>query len=37
MTKDIVAAIEKPRKLIVGISEIPEAVFPQAHILETAE
>jgi hypothetical protein len=37
MAENIVASIEQPRKLIIGISEVPEAIFPQAHILEAAE
>jgi hypothetical protein len=37
MTENVVTSIKQTRKLIIGICEIFETVFPQAHIFETAE
>lgn len=37
MTEDVVTAVEESRELIVRISEVFEAILPQAHVLEAAE
>jgi hypothetical protein len=37
MAEDVVASVEESRKLIIRISEVLEAILPQAHILEAAE
>lgn len=37
MTEDVVAAVEQPRKLIIRIRKVFEAILPQSHVLEAAE
>jgi hypothetical protein len=37
VAKYVVAAVKESRKLIVWICKVFEAIFPQSHVLETAE
>lgn len=37
MAENVVATVKQSRELIIWISEIFEAIFPQAHVFEAAE